>query len=349
MHICYMCDFVTGWHTTWRVHTPARGLRMLGHTTEAINFGELPEQEPDLVVLHRPNRMACLNVLELCHENEIPVIVEVDDLFAHGVVPPEHPCYQMFEEGGWPEALEACCRAAEAVTVTTTSLAQECASWNRHVYILENCWDDTIALWQRPPEPEAHDGVWFGFAGSDTHSQDFRPLVDELTEFFLAHPEARLVIGAATRILPLFTRLPEEQKIFLPPVPQPEYARMVAQFDVVLAPLLPGRFNNAKSAIRLMEAGLCRKPVVASPTASYVQYAGDGQEIILAGPGEWRPALERLLGSPELRRQMGEAGRAKAERYAISRRAHLWEQVYTEVVSRFRSMQPVAAAGRWSV
>jgi glycosyltransferase involved in cell wall biosynthesis len=77
--------------------------------------------------------------------------------------------------------------------------------------------------------------------------------------------------------------------------------------DIGVAPLQPHAVKSANKAVLLMAMGL---PVVASPGREYQRLIEHGRTgLLCATPEEWTDALDRLLGSPSLRSQMGAAGR----------------------------------------
>ncbi len=97
--------------------------------------------------------------------------------------------------------------------------------------------------------------------------------------------------------------------------PWRELPEVLRDLDVNLAPLAPGAtFNQAKSAIKWLEAALCATPTVASPTGPYRQAVTDGIDGRLAGTvEEWVDALDALLDDEAGRQSMG----ARAHRHAL--------------------------------
>ena len=91
-------------------------------------------------------------------------------------------------------------------------------------------------------------------------------------------------------------------------VPHAELPTLLARFDISLAPLCPGAFNDCKSAIKFIEASLVGIPTVASPTPAFVNTIENGKTGFLAhNADEWEQYLERLIGNPELRETLGRA------------------------------------------
>lgn len=84
--------------------------------------------------------------------------------------------------------------------------------------------------------------------------------------------------------------------------------------------------------LAILEAMLAGTPVVASRTSGIPEAIDDGENGLLVAPGdavELAAALQRLLVSPEERRRLGEAGRARAQRdFTVERMADDYERLY---------------------
>jgi glycosyltransferase involved in cell wall biosynthesis len=107
-------------------------------------------------------------------------------------------------------------------------------------------------------------------------------------------------------------------------VPPEELARLYRRAAVVACPSHREGFGVA-----CLEAMAHGRPVVASAVGGLLDLVVDGETGILVPPRDvlaLREALQRLLSDPELRRRMGEAGRARAaERFS-------WEAVTRETL-----------------
>jgi glycosyltransferase involved in cell wall biosynthesis len=341
----------------WRVGTPFGALRDAGFALREASPGQVDDPgAADLVVIVRPFTLAALQLIETAHRNGIPVVVDVDDLFQPEVLAPEsevarvlHPLAFRREAeeraaagvGSWEAVAAAppnrimewfwrCLEAADALTVSTPPLAEAYRRFNPHVHVLPNCYDDADPLWDVPPP--TRQTVHVGFAGSDNHRDNLALLRGALEPVLRAHPEVRLLEAGALDLLP-HVDAPPEQLVHLGTLPFPVFPLLLRQMDVVLAPLVDEPFNGCKSNIRCMTAGLVGAPVVASPVGAYAAYVRDGENGFLARSArEWALALERLVADPALRRRMGAANRRCARRFAISRHAHRWMEVYDSLL-----------------
>lgn len=89
----------------------------------------------------------------------------------------------------------------------------------------------------------------------------------------------------------------------------------ISQFDIGIMPLIDGPFERGKCGYKLIQYMACGLPVIASPVGVNQQIVEHGVNGYLASTlDEWISALEKLTSDIELRRRMGQAGRAKVER-----------------------------------
>jgi len=101
------------------------------------------------------------------------------------------------------------------------------------------------------------------------------------------------------------------------PVPRPVIQRILAAADAAVLASYPTRSGKREGIpVALMEAMMSRLPVVASGLSGIPELVEDERTGYLVPPGDpWALAdrLERLVGRPDLRRRLGDAGRAKVE------------------------------------
>jgi hypothetical protein len=118
--------------------------------------------------------------------------------------------------------------------------------------------------------------------------------------------------------------------------------------DVNLAPLVPGTpFNEAKSAIKWLEAALVETPTVAFPTQPFREAIENGRTGLLASTHlEWVVALESLLDDALLRRRIGTQARREALlRWGPHLQADRYVEILRESAQRVRMLGPRSASG----
>ena len=88
----------------------------------------------------------------------------------------------------------------------------------------------------------------------------------------------------------------------------------IQHFDIGIMPLPDAPFERGKCGYKLIQYMACGKPVIASPVGVNSKIVHDGVDGFLATThADWIAALIKLIDHPELRKQMGYAGRCKIE------------------------------------
>ncbi|MHC5061470.1 MAG: glycosyltransferase family 4 protein [Planctomycetota bacterium] len=88
--------------------------------------------------------------------------------------------------------------------------------------------------------------------------------------------------------------------------------------DIGLAPLPEDRFTRGKCGFKILQYAAGALPVVASPVGVNSEYIEDkGNGFLAAGSADWIEKISLLLKEPQLRKQMGEAGRAKVKAFDL--------------------------------
>jgi glycosyltransferase involved in cell wall biosynthesis len=110
----------------------------------------------------------------------------------------------------------------------------------------------------------------------------------------------------------------------------------VQAMDIGIMPLPDDLWARGKSGYKLIQYMACGLPVIASPVGVNGTIVEAGVNGFLADrPEQWRDALHALVTSPDMRRRMGEAGRARSVRdYSVAAQA-----------PRFAALLADAAAG----
>ncbi len=101
--------------------------------------------------------------------------------------------------------------------------------------------------------------------------------------------------------------------------------------DIVV---VPSRWDEPFGLVNI-EAGACRKPVVATRVGGIPEIIDDGENGFLVARDDFDALLERvcrLVDDKELRRRMGEKGREKVEREFTTKPVRELEQIYLELL-----------------
>lgn len=109
--------------------------------------------------------------------------------------------------------------------------------------------------------------------------------------------------------------------------------RLLNAIDVYVHPAEPEQFG-----LSVLEAMAMSKPVVAARSSGVVEIMGQPPVGILVEPGDsagLAQAIIRLINHPELRRQLGEAGRLRAlSEFSAARQAEQVQAVYDDLLGQ---------------
>ncbi len=93
----------------------------------------------------------------------------------------------------------------------------------------------------------------------------------------------------------------------------------LAESDIGLAPLPDNRFARGKCSFKVLEYAAAGLPVVASPIGTNADYVRDGVTGFFAeNTQEWVDKISRLIEDSQLRKKMGQEGRAHAAKFDVS-------------------------------
>ena len=119
-------------------------------------------------------------------------------------------------------------------------------------------------------------------SGTNTHNEDWAFVEPAIAQVLRRRPGVELWIGG---LLDPSSALREfgDRIRRLPLKPWTELPGVLRDLDINLAPLEPDKsFNEAKSAIKWLEAALTRTPTVASPTLPFREAIKHGSTGLLA-------------------------------------------------------------------
>ncbi len=93
----------------------------------------------------------------------------------------------------------------------------------------------------------------------------------------------------------------------------------LATSDIGLAPLPDNRFTRGKCSFKVLEYSAAGLPVIASPVGTNCEYVKEGTTgFLAANTRQWVDRMIQLIESPQLRKQMGQEGRAWAKSFDVS-------------------------------
>jgi hypothetical protein len=297
--------------------SPCASIRLHGylawlHARGEIDFRTLLVEE---VLAYRPDVI-------VWHRIALPTVAEVDALHALAALSGARLVYDiddnlldMEEHGegeayrGFRDAVLRSLQVADEVWCSTPMLSSRVAMHaSGDVRVFENALDPGV--WGEPAAPVRGlgDGATLRllYMGTRTHDQDFAFLRKVVSSLVLHRSVAiRLtVVGVC--------QAPPGDAPWLDVRPPPghvgasypafvHWLRQQSGFDLGVAPLIGGRFNDCKSAIKVLDYAAMGLPTLASDVPAYAGLAAGGGRCLLAGNEveDWCETLARLHAEPD--------------------------------------------------
>jgi len=349
----------------YRAHLPAEALAEVGVASDVVHYRDprLPELAAvaDAVVLYRvPATTQVLGLVDSVRARgrRVPVVYDVDDLIVdpglrgsvHGLEGMSGPELELWWRGvaRYRTTLEAC----DAFIGSTEALCTEVARLTgMPVYRFANGVGAALGRYSEAAarRPRTDGPLRMGyFSGTTTHDADWARVEPAVVEVMRRHRDVELWLGGHLGTGPALEDVADRVQR-LPMLPWTDLPGRLRDVDVNLAPLVPGSvFNEAKSAIKWLEAALVGTPTVASPTQPFRECVEDGVTGFLAdGHEAWVTALETLLDDEHRRALVGvRARRAALLRWSPPVQGRRYREILLDVARRVQT-DPTARPSTW--
>ncbi|MEW6860380.1 glycosyltransferase [Trueperella pyogenes] len=321
---------IDGAMARYRAHLPAEGLALRGITAAVMHYRDpqLPQAalSADAVVFYRVP--ATHQVLDLIAQIKalprvVPVIGDVDDLIFDpeifdsldnlGGLSADERALWMRGIHRYRTTFDACdyfigstqtvSREAERLLGVPTQ------TYANGVGALLGAVSDAEARRARTPGPLR---IGF-FSGTDTHDADWASIEPGIVRVLRERPEVELWLGGHVEPTAALAQM-RDRIVRIPFVAWHKLPSYLRDIDVCLAPLTADSiFNEAKSAIKWLEAALVETATVASPSQPFREAIDDGVTGFLASDADsWVDAIETLLDDGALRRRIGRQAKRAA-------------------------------------
>jgi len=227
---------------------------------------------------------------------------------------------------------------SSGVTAASHALAEYAKEFSERVYVVPT----SIRLEYYEPRfwpKRSKDKVVLGWIGNGPgYKEDLRKLVEPIKALGEKYRIRLVIIGAMgdKQIYKDFADLGRAEVEIIDSI---EWSRagasaeVIEQFDIGLYPLVRNEYNKYKGGFKALEYMALGVPVVGSAvgeTKYIIEHGTDG--FFADGANEWIKYLGALIGDSNLRRQFGEAGRAKIERkYSMEAAGEIFEGIVKEI------------------
>jgi glycosyltransferase involved in cell wall biosynthesis len=178
------------------------------------------------------------------------------------------------------------------------------------------------------------------FVGNFYEWHDVATLLDAFARALVAYPDARLVlVGDGSRRQAMMQRATDlgldHVAQFTGLVTHAEVPPLLAAADIAVVPYPPMETDLWLSPLKLFEYMASGKAIIASAVGQLTEVVQDGRNGLLIPPGDvpaMTAALQRLIGSPALRSQLGQQAREDAVR------KHSWEHYLSRLERVFAAV-----------
>lgn len=284
-------------------------------------LADIEAPEADVVVLQRPLKYTLAAAVPILQAKGVRVVVEVDDDFETisrrnvswtAVDPKAHPDRNR-------DHLRRACELADLVVCSTPALAARYGAHGRVVVVRNRVPQSYLDV-----ESEAHEGVYVGWSGSiETHPDDLQVTGGGVARAMSKCDDARFAVIGTGKGVRRALGLPVEP-VACGWVPIERYPTMVGQLDVGIVPLELSPFNQAKSALKMMEMAALGVVPIVSPTDENQRMATLLGAIVADSPRIWEGCVKRLVTDEWWRNDRRDFGRMAMRAHTIEGNAHEW-------------------------
>ena len=223
----------------------------------------------------------------------------------------------------------ATCRRVDVVAAGNDVLAAAAAPYARRIVTLPTALDASTYQATSATQDDPPTIAWVGNPENLGYLEVLRPALARLA---VRHPALRLRV-----ICSQFPDWPDVRIERIQWSPAAEIAALAGSHIGVM-PLTDDEWARGKCAFKLLQYMAASLPCVASPVGANTEAVIEGVTGFHArDPAEWEHALERMIGSAELRARLGAAGRAYVEsRYGMKSYQARYLELFESLISKER-------------
>jgi glycosyltransferase involved in cell wall biosynthesis len=202
--------------------------------------------------------------------------------------------------------------AADFLLTSTTYMQQRMASSfeGKPVYRLQNYLDsESLSCANRirmtSNSSPSTDTIVVSYAsGSRAHEADFRIAEKAMARLLKAHKQVHFQVLGHLDLPACFTEY-SDRITRIPFTTHCGYLEKLNKSDIVIVPLVQNNFNECKSAIRYLEAGLLKKATITSNVGEFREAIQTGVNGILCDEPDWYNSLDKIVSDDLFRMSLG--------------------------------------------
>jgi len=324
-----------------RIYTPLRMLQARGDVEyalepiwpwRAVAFRRLIRDLPkwDVVWVARPRHYLMLPLMREARRVGTPVLVDIDDWLLEE--PDSFDALQWVGTRTSQETTRRAIETADAVTASTSVIAERCAAMGVQAHVVPNAVD----CLQFTRLPRDIDTITLGFCGTIAHQDDVPLIAPGLAHVLRTFADRVRVTTVACPVPALHGMSGYTHHDF---VPATEYPRLLSdlRIDIGLAPLYDNSFNRARSDIKYLEYSATGSATIASSGVAYRDIGSERGVLVEENtPEAWSAAIVRLVEDAPLRQRLAaDAYEWVRRERSIDATAHRWHTLFQGYADRF--------------
>lgn len=311
----------------WRLSNPFKYLRKKGIDAQVSKhfINEEEARYSDInVVQSSTDKEGIAMLYQLQQEEGKKLVVECDDWLD---LNDDSPFVADHAKWDARRVITRTMEVADMVTTTTPHIAKNLRLYNDNVVVLPNYID--LDEWNLPRLENDTGKIRIGWAGSITHVEDVRMILEPLRRICKEFKNVQLIMVGDPRVTALFKGLPVEGQNGVPWEAWPSKLRSL-RLDIGLAPLQDNEFNRCKSNIKWIEYSVMGIPGVYSPTVYADGYDFDGvYGQIARNEEQWYRCIKNYIICENLRRDIANRARGCIIRgYTLKTNIKKWVKAY---------------------
>jgi glycosyltransferase involved in cell wall biosynthesis len=258
----------------------------------------------DVAYIYREAALLGRSWIERLIAARIPVVFDFDDAIYLGDVSRANSAFAWLKFGRKTHGL---CRMSTVVVVGNVHLAEFARRYNQNVTVVPSS-IDTMRYRPRPGRVNGNGRPlvvgWMGSSTTQRFLEGFEPVLRRIADRYPV--DIRVVSDHA----PSLDGLPVTWRRWSDAAEAAE----LADFDIGIMPLPDTPWTRGKCAMKALQYMGMGVPTICSPVGVNTDVIRHGENGLLASSTEeWIAAVGKLVGDPDLRARLGEAGRRTVE------------------------------------